>query len=78
MQGSKLDSLFDDFYTSNFQRFCNDSKPYVDDTVLVFTGNSLGELTDKVNSKLLEVYEWCNYNKLYLRANKSELILVTN
>ena len=78
VQESKLGPLFYDLYISDFQRICNDSTLYADDRALVFTGNSLGDLTDRVNSKLQEVYEWCNYNKLCLNANESEFILVTN
>ena len=76
VQGSKLGPLFYNLYSSDFQRICNDSTLYADDTVF-FTVNSLGELRDRVNSKLQEVYEWFNYNKLCLNANKSEFILVS-
>ena len=45
VQGSKLGPIFYDLYTSDFQSICNKSTLYADDTVLVFTENSLGDVT---------------------------------
>ena len=64
MQGSKLGPLFYDLCTSDFQSICSDRTLYEHDTFFVYAGKSLGDLTDRVNSILQEVYEWCNCNKL--------------
>ena len=47
-------------------------------TVLVFVGTSLEILTDHVNSRLREIFELCNCNKLSLNQAESELMTVTN
>ena len=51
---------------------------YADDTVLVYVGTSLEMLTEHVNSRLREIFEWCNCNKLSLNPAKSEFMIVTN
>ena len=78
MQGSKLGPLCYNLYISDFQIIFNNSTLDADDIALVITGNSLGELKNTVSSKLQEVYEWCNYNKIGLNAKISDFIPVTN
>ena len=51
---------------------------YADDTVLVYVGTSLEMLTEHVNSRLREIFEWCNCNILSLNPAKSEFLTVTN
>ena len=51
---------------------------YADDTALVYVGASLEMLTEHVNSRLREIFEWCNCNKLSLNSAKSEFMIVTN
>ena len=51
---------------------------YADDKVLVYVGKSLEMLTEHVNSRLREIYEYCNCKKLSLNPAKSEFMTVTN
>ena len=51
---------------------------HADDTVLVFVGTSLEMLTEHLTSRLREILEWCNCNKLSFNPAKSELKSVTN
>ena len=51
---------------------------YADDTVLVYVGKNLEELTDHVNRRLRNLLHWSNCNKLSLNLLKSELMVVTN
>ena len=51
---------------------------YADDTVLVYAGINLEELTDHGNSRLRNILDWCNCNKSSLNPLKSEFLVVTN
>ena len=44
----------------------------------MYVGTTLEELTDHVNSRLRNILEWCNFNKLLLNRLKSEFIVVSN
>ena len=46
--------------------------------MLVNVGTSLEMLTEIVNSRLREIFERCNCNKLSLNPTKSEFMIVTN
>ena len=50
----------------------------MDDTVLVYVGTNLKELTDHVNSRLRNTLHWWNCNKLSFKPLKSEIMVVTN
>ena len=67
-------------YSCDFACMCSndESKLYADDTVLVYVGTNMEELTDYVNSRLRSTVYWCNCNKLSLYPLKSEFIVVTN
>ena len=49
-----------------------------DDMCLVYTGDNLESLTERVNSRLRVVFDWCCYNKLSLNPNECSCILFTN
>ena len=51
---------------------------YAEDTVLVYVGTSLEMLTEHVKSRLREILQWCNCNKLSLNPGNSEFMTVTN
>ena len=80
IQGSKTGPLFFDIYSSDFARMCSNDESilYADDTVLVYVGTNLEELTDHVNNRLRNILDWCNCNKLSLNPLKSEFMVVTN
>ena len=79
IQGSKNGPLFYDIYSGDFDKICiNEHVLYADDTVMVFTGDNLVDLTHHVNAKLGVVQDWCNYNKLSLNAEKSQCIILSN
>ena len=46
--------------------------------MLVYVGISLEMLTKHINSRVREIFEWCNCNKLSLNPVKSEFMTVTN
>ena len=67
-------------YSGDFARMCSNDESILcaDDTVLVYVGTSLEMLTERVNSPLREIFEWCKCNKLSLNPEKSEFLIVTN
>ena len=80
IQGSKTGPLFFDIYSSGFSHMCSidESIIYADDTVLVYVGTTLEELTDHVNSRLRNIVDWCNCNNFSLNPLKSDFMVVTN
>ena len=46
--------------------------------MLTYVGTFLETLTEHVNSRLREIFEWCNCIKLSLNPAKTEFIIVTN
>ena len=46
--------------------------------MLIYVGKSLEMLIQHVNSRLREIFEWCNCKKLSLNPAKSEFMTVTN
>ena len=51
---------------------------YADDTVPVYVGKKLEELTDHVSSRLRNILDWCSCNNLLLNPIKLEFMAVTN
>ena len=80
IQSSKTDPLFFDICSIEFSRMCsiNESILYADDTVLVYVGKNLEELTNHVNSRLRDILHWCSCNKLSLNPLKSKFMVGTN
>ena len=78
--GNKTGPLFFDIYSSDFARMCSNEENilYADDTVLVYVGINLEELTDHEHNRLRNILDRCNCNKLSLNPLKSEIIAVTN
>ena len=79
IEGSKTGPLFFDIYFRDFASMCSrdESILYADDTMLVYVGTFLEMLTEHVNSRLREIFECCNCNKLSLYPAKSEFMIVT-
>ena len=59
IQGSKTGLLFFDIYSIDFSRMCSNdgSILYAEDTVLVYVGTTLEELTDHVKSRLRNILD---------------------
>ena len=72
-------SIFD-IYSSDFSlMFCNDEIIlYGDETVLFYVGTTLEALNGHVNSRLQNILNWCNCNKVSLNIFKSEFMVVAN
>ena len=72
--GSRLCLTAYIFYI-DFASMCsrNESILYADDTVLVYLGTSLQELTDHVNKRLRNTLERCNCKKLSLNPTKIQI-----
>ena len=49
---------------------------YADDTSISIAAGSLPELESTLNTKLANLHEWLNVNKLSLNFAKSELMLI--
>ena len=80
IQGSNTEPLFFDINSSDFARMCSNDESilYADDTVLVYVGKSLEMLAEHVLSRLREIFELCNCNKLFLNPTKSNFMTVSN
>jgi len=80
IQGSKNGPIFFDIYSNDVNYLLSDNACvlYADDTSLIYVGSDLTELVKYVNTKLGELLDWCNYNKLVLNPVKSEFMLLTN
>ena len=65
-------------YSSDFARMCSNDKSilFADDTVLVYEGTKLDEITENINNRLRNILNWCNCNKLSLHPLKSEFMVV--
>ncbi|MDD9361901.1 MAG: reverse transcriptase domain-containing protein, partial [Anaplasma sp.] len=72
-QGSVLGPIFLSLYVNNFPSFLTYSEAlmYADDTVLIFVGDTTGELQDKINEEFTRVLTWFTSNQLTLKLNKS-------
>lgn len=79
IQGSRLGPLMYDIYSNDFNDFCarDENILYADDTCLVYTGENLPELVNCVNSRLVQILDWCNFNKLSLNPQKSKFMIIT-
>ena len=66
--------------SSDFARmfFNDESILYAEGTVLLYVGTSLEMLAENVSSRLREISESCNCNKLSLHPAKSEFMIFTN
>ena len=51
---------------------------YAADTVLVYVGTTLEELTNNVNTRLQNILDLCNCNKLSLNPLKSDSMVVND
>ena len=79
IQGSKCGPLFFDIYSNEFSILCGSDHHvlYADDTCLIYVGDTLEELTRRVNIKLKLITEWCKFNQICLNISKSEYMVVS-
>ena len=78
IQGSRNGPFFYDVYSNDLNSICEGANiMFADDTCLVFVGDNLSSLADRVNSKLDEINRWCSYNKLAINPPKSEFLIIT-
>ena len=80
IQGSKCGPLYYDIYTSEIANLCQPDEfvMFADDTCLIYTGDDIDVLTNRVNDRLSMVFDWCCYNKLSLNPSKCSYMLLTN
>ena len=76
MQCSKLETFLFDVYSSDFVNIYMECTLYAGDFALVFVGNNLEELVQRVNGTLQEMKSWCNGNKLQFNETKKEWMLI--
>ena len=80
IQGSKCGPMYYDIYTSELANLCQADEfvMFADDTCLIYTGDNIDNLTNRVNDRLSTVFDWCCYNKLSLNPSKCSYMLFTN
>jgi ribonucleases P/MRP protein subunit RPP40 len=64
VQGSCLGPLFFIIYTNDLPRFLKDilSKLFADDTTLIFSGNTLNVVNERMKVGIMQLNEWCKHN----------------
>lgn len=80
-QGSCLGPLIYIIYTNDLTNYLDgycEIVQYADDTVLICTGNSVIEVTHRLNQAVNRFHYWCNHNKLHLNLNKTKVMLLTS
>ena len=80
IQGSKCGPTFFDIYSNDINLLCQTEECllYADDTCLTYVHEDLSELTRIVNSKLHNILDWCNFNRMSLNPAKSEYMIISN
>ncbi|MDD9361468.1 MAG: reverse transcriptase family protein, partial [Anaplasma sp.] len=73
-QGSVLGPILFSLYVNDFPSILKYSEAlmYADDTALIFVGDTIGELQDKINEELTTVLAWFTSNQLTLNLKKSK------
>ena len=78
IQGSRNGPFFYDVYSNDINSICEGANiMFADDTCLVYVGDDLSSLADRVNAKLEEVNRWCSFNKLAINPSKSEFLIIS-
>lgn len=73
-QGSVLGPMLFSLYINDFPATLRHSQAlmYADDTALLFTGDSLLDIQDKINAELENVFKWFTSNELTLNLSKTK------
>lgn len=73
-QGSVLGPILFSLYVNDFPSILKYSEAlmYADDTALIFVGDTIGELQDKINEELTRVLTWFTSNQLTINLMKSK------
>ena len=79
-QGSCLGPLFFVIFINDLPRFLKNilSKLFADDTTLIFSGNTLNVVKERMKVDFMQLNEWCKHNRLHINCSKTFIMYITN
>ncbi|CAF0792094.1 unnamed protein product [Brachionus calyciflorus] len=79
-QGSILGPLFFIIFINDLPNYLEEilSKLFADDTTLMFSSNNFDPLNDNLKKGIERLNEWCKYNQLYIKWDKTKIMFITS
>ena len=80
-QGSNFGPMCFALYLNDIFKLFDDSVSvvgYADDCAVVISGHDVDELVSRMNEILVQVSDWCSFNKLAINIEKTKYMFLTN